>query len=158
MQPRLTGYGVDPSIRKQELNQAARLKALGRVGLFAGLSKRNLIRIDQLGQVKTARKGDVVVAQGDKGTDMMIVIDGSASVTRGRRKLGELSPGQVFGEMALLDEQPRSATVTALEPMRMLAISGPAFRKLLPKVPRLTEAVLSTLSTRLREANAANDL
>lgn len=158
MQPKHTGYPVDPSFRKQALNQSARIEALGRVSLFKGLSKRNLIRIDQLALVRTAYKDEIVMKQGDPGDEMMIVLQGRASVSRGRRKLGEVAQGQCFGEMALLDDQPRSATVVAQEPMRMLAIPGPAFRKLLTKVPPLTEALLSSLSTRLREANAALDL
>lgn len=158
MQPRLASYPVDATSRKQAVNQTARLDALQRVEMFRGLSKRNLIRIDQLSVVRTAYEGEVVVTEGDTGTEMMIVLDGRASVRRGSRKLGELSRGEVFGEMALLDDQTRSATVTAIEPMRMLAISGPAFRKLLTKVPILTEAVLSSLSSRLRAANAAADL
>jgi CRP-like cAMP-binding protein len=85
----------------------------------------------------------------------MVVLEGSAAVTRGSHKLGVLSVGQVFGEMALLDDQPRSATVKALEPMRMLVIPGPAFRRLLTTVPGLSDALLATLSMRLREANAA---
>ena len=84
--------------------------------------------------------------------------DGFEQVRKGTRKLTELAAGQVFGEMALLDNQTRSATVTALEPMRMLVIPGPAFRKLLAKVPGLTDALLATLSARLREADAAADL
>ena len=114
--------------------------------------------IDRVSEVRSAFTGDVVVAQGDVGTEMMIVLEGKASVTRGNRKLNELSAGQIFGEMALLDNQTRSATVTALEPMRMLVIPGPAFRKLLTKVPGLTDALLATLSARLREADAAADL
>lgn len=157
MQPKLTSYPVDGKAGKQAVNQPARLNALRRVEMFQGLSKRNLVRIDQLSSIKKAHKGEIVVVEGDTGSDMMIVLDGRASVTRGRRKLGELGNGEVFGEMALLDDQTRSATVTALEPMRMFAISGPAFRKLLPKVPALTDAVLSTLSSRLRAANAAAD-
>ena len=89
----------------------------------------------------------------------MVVLDGRASVTRGTRKLNELSVGQVLGEMSLLDNQPRSATVTAVEPMRMLVIHGPEFRKLMNKVPGLTDALLATLcARRLREALAATDL
>lgn len=157
MQPRLTGYAIDSGGRTQALNQQRRIAALGQVELFKGMSKRSLIRIDQIATMRTARKGDVVMTAGDPGNEMIVVLEGRASVTRGRRKLGECSPGQCVGEMALLDNQPRSATVVAIEPMRMLVIPGSAFRKVLSKVPSLTEALLSTLSARLREANAAGD-
>jgi CRP-like cAMP-binding protein len=156
--PKMMGYPVDTRFSKQPVTQTVRLEALGKVGLFKGVSKRSLIRIDQMSEVRSAFTGDVVVAQGEPGSDAMVILDGSAAVTRGNRKLGVLSVGQVFGEMALLDNQPRDATVTALEPMRMLVIHGPAFRKLMAKVPGLTDALLATLSMRLREANAAAEL
>jgi CRP/FNR family transcriptional regulator, cyclic AMP receptor protein len=151
-------YPVDTRFQKPNVSQTARLEALRHVGLFQGVSKRSLVLIDRLSVVRTVLPGEVLVAEGDTGSDMMVVLDGKASVTRGTRKLTELSVGQAIGEMALLDNQPRSATVTALEPMRILAINGPAFRKLLSKVPGLTEALLATLCSRLREANAADQL
>ncbi len=98
------------------------------------------------------------MAQGERGSDAMVVLDGSAAVTRGHRKLKVLTVGDVFGEMTLLDDQPRSATVKALEPMRVIVIHGPAFRKLMHQIPGLTDALLATLSARLREANAAADV
>ena len=88
---------------------------------------------------------------------MRIVLEGLASVSRGKRKLGECAAGQCFGEMSLLDKGPRSATVLALASMTLLVIPGADFRRMLVKVPSLTEALLSALSSRLREANAAAD-
>ena len=158
MAPQMTGYPVDTRFSRPPITQPTRLDALRKVGFFSGLSKRSLVMIDRVSEVRSAFTGDVVVAQGDVGTEMMVVLEGKAGVTRGNRKLTELSTGQVFGEMALLDNQTRSATVTALEPMRMLVIPGPAFRKLLTKVPGLADALLATLSARLREADAAADL
>jgi CRP/FNR family transcriptional regulator, cyclic AMP receptor protein len=158
MPPQLTGYPVDNRFSSSPITQPTRLDALRKVSMFKGVSKRNLVLIDRLSEVRSASTGEVVFAQGDVGTEMMVVLDGKASVTRGQRELTQLSGGQLFGEMALLDSQTRSATVTAVEPMRMLVIPGPAFRKLLTKVPALNDAVLATLSTRLREADAVPDL
>ena len=156
--PQMTGYPVDTRVTRRAVPQTVRLDALRQVGLFKGVSKRSLLRIDQLSEVRSALRGDVLVTQGDPGNELMVVLEGRASVTRGTRKLNELSVGQVFGEMSLLDNQPRGATVTALEPMRMLVIHGPEFRKLMNKVPGLTDALLATLCERLREAHAAADL
>jgi sigma-B regulation protein RsbU (phosphoserine phosphatase) len=153
-----TGYPIDTRFQKQTVTQTARLEALRHVGLFKGVSKRSLVLIDRLSVVRTVLPGEVLVKQGDAGSDMMVVLDGKASVTRGKRTLTELSVGQVFGEMSLLDNQPRSATVTALEPTRVLVINGQAFRKLLAKVPGLAETLLATLCARLRETNADADL
>lgn len=154
----MMGYPVDSRFSSKPIPQTVRLDALRQVGLFKGMSRRSLVRIDQMSQVRSALRGDIVVAQGEQGSDAMVVLEGSAAVTRGNRKLGELTVGDVFGEMALLDDHPRSATVKAIEPMRMLVIHGPAFRKLMHQIPGLTDALLATLSMRLREANAAADL
>jgi CRP-like cAMP-binding protein len=154
----LTGYPVDTRFRKDTITQTDRLEALRKVELFRDLSKRNLTLIDRLSSVRTVPTGEVVVAQGDPGVEMMVILDGSAAVTRGKRKLRVLGVGNVCGEMSLLDSQPRSATVTALEPTRMLVIDGPAFRKLLVKVPSLSASLLATLSMRLRAADAAGDI
>jgi len=158
MPTQMTGYPVDTRFQKKAVTQTARLEALRHVGLFQGVSKRSLMLIDRLSVVRTVLPGEVLVTEGDTGSDMMVVLDGKATVTRGTRKLSELAVGQAIGEMALLDNQPRSATVTALEPMRILMINGPAFRKLLAKVPGLTDALLATLCSRLRDANAADEL
>jgi CRP-like cAMP-binding protein len=153
----MTGYPVDTRFSKP-ISQPARLEALRHIGLFEGVSKRALVQIDQVSEVRTALEGDIVIAQGERGCEAMVVLQGSAAVSRGKRRLGVVTVGEVFGEMALLDDQPRSATVTALEPMRMLVIDGRAFRKLMVKVPGLSDALLATLCARLREANAAAEL
>ena len=158
MAQQLTGYPIDNRFRKETVTQAERLEALRHVGLFQGVSKRSLVHIDRLSTVRTVSAGEVVVAEGDPGHEMMVVLDGSAAVTRGKRKLRELGVGAVFGEMSLLDHEPRSATVTALEPTRLVVIDGRAFRKLLSKVPGLSESLLTTLCRRLRAADNAADL
>jgi CRP-like cAMP-binding protein len=155
---KMSGYPIDTRFASKPVPQTIRIDALRKVGLFKGLSKRSLVRIDQVSVVRTVLKDDILVAQGERGSDAMIVLEGSAAVTRGNRKLKVLTVGDVFGEMALLDDQPRSATVKALEPMRVIVIHGPAFRKLMHQIPGLTDALLATLSARLREANAAADV
>jgi CRP-like cAMP-binding protein len=155
---KMSGYPIDTRFASKPVPQTIRIDALRKVGLFKGLSKRSLVRIDQVSVVRTVLKDDILVAQGERGSDAMIVLEGSAAVTRGNRKLKVLTVGDVFGEMALLDDQPRSATVKALEPMRVIVIHGPAFRKLMHQIPGLTDALLATLSARLREANLAADV
>ena len=156
--PQLTGYPFNTTPRRPTVKQTVRLDALRKVGLFKGLSKRSLVRIDQVSDVRSARAGDILVAQGETGSEMMVVLSGTAVVRRGNRKVGEIGVGESFGEMALLDRQTRSATVTATGPMELLVIDGRAFRKLLTKVPGLTDSLLATLSVRLREAHAAAEI
>lgn len=154
MAPGVSSYPVDSRVKTPAVKQTVRLEALRHVGLFTGLSKRSLVKIDQASEVRSFMAGQIIVAQGEAGTDAMVILNGSVRVARGKRTLSELGVGQVFGEMALLDRQPRSATVTALEPTQVLVIHGPAFRKLLGKVPGLADSLLSTLSKRLRDAQA----
>jgi CRP-like cAMP-binding protein len=156
--PQLSGYPFNTTSRRPAVKQTVRLDALRQVGLFKGLSKRSLMRIDQVADVRTAEEGDTLVEQGQVGSEMMVVLSGSAIVKRGNRKVSELGVGESFGEMALLDKQTRSATVTAAAPMQLLVIDGATFRKLLTKVPGLTDSLLATLSIRLREAHKAADI
>jgi CRP-like cAMP-binding protein len=156
--PKLSGYPFDTSSRRPTVKQTVRLDALRKVGLFKGLSRRSLVRIDQVSDVRTAHDGETLVEQGETGTEMMVVLSGTAVVRRGNRKVSELGIGESFGEMALLDRQTRSATVTAAGPVEFLVIDGRAFRKLLTKVPGLTDSLLATLSVRLREAHAAAEI
>jgi CRP-like cAMP-binding protein len=159
MLPKVTGYPLDPAVRsRRRPSQASRIEALRRVPLFAGLSTRNLARIDGISRVAFASTGRVIIEEGAPGDELMVVLDGRASVRRGDRTIAECGPGQWFGEMALLDDQPRSATVVADEPMRLLTISRKDFRKLLTKAPRLAETLLASLSTRIRELQAAAEL
>ncbi len=157
MSPSLSSYPLDSKVRRPAVKQTVRLEALRHVGLFKGVSKRSLVKIDQMSEVRAVGQGEVIVAEGESGSDTMVVLVGTASVARGNRKVAELTVGQVFGEMALLDRQPRSATVTADEPMHLLVIHGAEFRKLLTKVPGLADSLLATLSRRLREADAIHD-
>jgi CRP-like cAMP-binding protein len=156
--PQLSGYPFNTTSRRPAVKQTVRLDALRQVGLFKGLSKRSLVRIDQVADLRTVEEGETLVEQGQVGNEMMVVVSGTAVVKRGNRKVSELGVGDSFGEMALLDRQTRSATVTATGPMQVLVIDGKTFRKLLTKVPGLTDSLLATLSVRLREAHTAADV
>jgi CRP/FNR family transcriptional regulator, cyclic AMP receptor protein len=159
MQPRLTGYPIDQRFSgRPKPTQDARIQALARVALFRDLSRRNLARINRVSKVVYAHAGDVLMEQGGKGTEMIVVLEGRASVQRGTRTIAECGAGDCLGEMSLLDNEPRSATVTALEPMRLLTISSGDFKKLLPSAPRLAEALLATMSRRLRDAHEIAEL
>lgn len=156
MLPPLRGYPFDPGARSPRApNQSDRIRMLRGVSLFSDLSNRNLTRIDKISRLGHASAGQVLVTEGDPDHDlMMVVLDGQASVRKGDVEIAVCGPGQCFGEMSLLDDQPRSATVVAVEPTKVLAISRADFRKLLPKAPRLAETLLATMSMRLRAAQA----
>jgi CRP/FNR family transcriptional regulator, cyclic AMP receptor protein len=128
---------------------------LADVPLFQGLSRRELARIGATCLARDYAAGAVLVREGEGGVGLYIIVSGSARVTQhgddgNERMIALLGPGSVFGEMALLDQLPRSATVTALVPVHVLVLTFFDFRDTLLKMPNITIKLLSVLSQRLR--------
>ena len=130
------------------------LGTLAEVPLFEGLSKRHLRRIAKLARIRRFADGAAMVRVGDAGRTFYVLLDGNAKVTRPGRRPVRLGPGAFFGEMALLDDSPRSADVVADGEVLALTIDRPGFTKLLRSEPPLSQALLRTLAARLRAAEA----
>src|SRR5680860_893715 len=79
MAPSLSTYPLDSKVRRAAVKQTVRLEALRHVGLFKGMSKRSLTRINQMSEVRMVAKGEIIVAEGDPGSDAMVVLEGTAS-------------------------------------------------------------------------------
>jgi CRP-like cAMP-binding protein len=126
-------------------------RALHRVPLFAGLSDSDVAAITRPARPESASAGDVLCRQGDPGHDFFVIVDGEASVDQGGRVIARLGPGDYFGELALLDRGPRSATVTAITDMRLLRLAELDFSAVLDEVPALAHKLLAALAHRLRE-------
>ena len=88
------------------------------------------------------------------GREFFFIVDGKASVRHNGRKIASLGPGQYFGEMALLDRQPRSATVVSDSEMDLLVLEQRRFNAMLDSMPALSRKLLATMAGRLREADA----
>ena len=105
----------------------------------------------------SCQRGDVVFFEGERGDAAYIILSGRVAVIKGDWRnpviLGSRGPGEIIGEMALLENKPRSASVVALEPLRLLCVSSTDFHRLLDSVPSLVAHVMSTLSARLRQAD-----
>jgi CRP/FNR family cyclic AMP-dependent transcriptional regulator len=127
---------------------------LGEVPLFRGLAKRHLRRIARLGRVRRFAPGAAIVRAGDRGMSFYVLLDGEARVVPRSGPRSRLKAGDCFGEMALLDESPRSADVVAESDVLSLTINRSAFTKLLRGEPELARALLRTLAARLRTAEA----
>jgi CRP/FNR family transcriptional regulator, cyclic AMP receptor protein len=125
---------------------------LEHVPLFAGLPLRQLSRVAAVARLKRFAAGTAVVRMGDPGNAFFVILDGSALVVRPTGRPLKLGPGDFFGEMALLDDAPRSADVIAAEEMLAMTIGRSAFTKLLRGEPKLTHAILRTVAGRLRAA------
>jgi CRP/FNR family cyclic AMP-dependent transcriptional regulator len=128
---------------------------LSRVPLFAEMSRRELAAIRRLSTpLKTQRAGKVLIQQGEPGAEFFIIVEGEALVTIDGKKVAKLGPGDFFGEMALLNRGPRTATVTCATDLQVEVISRRDFSLLLEDSPTLTRKILSSMASRVREADS----
>jgi CRP-like cAMP-binding protein len=126
---------------------------LAQVPLFEHVSARHLRKIAAVGAVVRFEAGAEIVRPGQAGDAFYVVLDGKGSVRlRGRKPPVTIRSGSYFGEMALLDGEPRSATVAAVTEMTCLRIGRTAFAKILRSEPSVSGALLRTLAARLRDA------
>jgi CRP/FNR family cyclic AMP-dependent transcriptional regulator len=122
---------------------------MGRVPLFARCSKKELAKIAGLADEIDIPTGKVLTREGDRGREFFVVLEGSADVTHETQSLPPLGAGDFFGEIALVTDKARTATVTATSPMRTLVITDRAFRELLRNSPEIQGKVLSAVADRL---------
>lgn len=123
---------------------------LRRVGLFAGLTKKELERVASAGAQVDVAAGTILMQQGHSGTDAFVVLDGRFQVRRNGRKVAVLATGDVAGELALLDDKPRSATVVCIEDGSVLVFSHGDFRAVLDDIPTLAHKLLASMAGRIR--------
>jgi len=128
---------------------------LSHVELFEGFSQAELHRIAELVEEVQAEEGAVLTEQGKPGQECYIVVEGEASFEVGGERKGTIGPGEPIGEMALIDNRPRSGTVRALTPMKLLALDAKQFRTLLDEMPKANRAIMAKLSERLRNLDLA---
>jgi CRP/FNR family cyclic AMP-dependent transcriptional regulator len=128
---------------------------IAKVPLFADCSKRDLQTIARVVRRIDHPSGTVVAREGDPGVGLFVILAGTADVTIGGKKKATLGPGDFFGEIALLDGGPRTATVTATADMEMLGLTEWVFRGLMQKQPGIALKTLQAMASRLRNATKA---
>jgi CRP/FNR family transcriptional regulator, cyclic AMP receptor protein len=129
---------------------------LAEIPLFAHVSGRHVRKIASLGTVVRYESGAWVVRRGQDGDAFYVVLDGRATVTRSRGLPDvRIGAGGYFGEMALLDGRPRSATVVAATELTCLRLGRSAFQKALRAEPQLSTALLRSLAERIRKLEDA---
>lgn len=128
---------------------------LGQVPLFSACTDRELKRIDGLVNPVSVEAGHVFMEEGQAGGAFYVIDRGRARVTLDGNELATLNGGDFFGEMALIDQGPRSATVTADTDMDLFTIDPQDFDRLLDEVPFVARQILKVLSNRLRALEGA---
>jgi CRP/FNR family cyclic AMP-dependent transcriptional regulator len=125
---------------------------LSQVPLFSGCTQRDLQTIARVVKDIDHGSGTVIAREGEPGIGLFVIADGTAEVTIGGAKKATLGPGDFFGEIALLDGGPRTATVTATSDMRLLGLTEWVFRGLMQEHPSIAVRVLQAMAGRLRNA------
>jgi CRP-like cAMP-binding protein len=130
-----------------------KLDHLGKVKLFSSLNKKELGLVAKASDVVQVPAGKDLVREGEIGHEFYLISSGSATVKRGGRKVVSLATGDYFGEMALLDRGPRTATVTTEVPSELIVLGQREFMSVLDQVPPLAHKLLVSMAGRLREAD-----
>jgi CRP/FNR family cyclic AMP-dependent transcriptional regulator len=136
---------VPPMSRVQEA-----VVALSQIELFQGLAPSHLAKIATMSQWHEFADGDTVVKEGDTDGQIYVLLSGTARMWVGGRPFGAFGAGDYFGEMSLLDGQPRSATVVATAPVHAVSIARFNFLPLLTEHPEIAEELLIEMCRRLR--------
>jgi CRP-like cAMP-binding protein len=131
------------------------IERLRRVPMFADLSQRDLGRLWDQVKIVDHDAGHRIVTEGRGGHGFHLILDGVVQVERKNRKL-KLGPGQFFGEMSLIDDGPRTASVTAATPVVTATMTSGGFRSVAKKQPELLWKLLVHQTERLREEQSIN--
>ncbi|MDQ7857769.1 MAG: cyclic nucleotide-binding domain-containing protein [Armatimonadota bacterium] len=134
------------------------VQQLVNVPIFKDLPARSLESIARSMRERTYEKGAVIVRQGDPGVGFFLITDGVVEVSHDGHHVRDLGAGEFFGEMALMEERPRSATVTAKERTRCLQLVRWDFRAVLKENPDLAVRMLEVVVQRLREHPQSHEL
>lgn len=127
-----------------------KLDLLHGIPLFSGLDKRQLLRLGQLTDEVDVADGRTLMRQGERGDELFVVIEGNLRVERDGDVIAHRGAGEFLGEIALVDEGPRSATVIAEGPARLLVVGHRAFHTLMEEFPQIQLVVLRELARRVR--------
>ncbi len=123
--------------------------------LWSGIGKQDFKEIVKLAKQSKFASGDFIVRKGEEGAGFYLVLDGAVEIRSDGNTLSRLGPGQFFGEMSVVDAQPRSADVVAVEPSRVLVLSAWSFKSLVSERPRIAVKMLQEFVRRLRNTDRA---
>jgi CRP-like cAMP-binding protein len=131
------------------LHKNAKVDLLRRVPLFAALGKRDLERLGGIADELDLGATRTLIKEGTRGREFFVLVEGEAKVTKNDRRLATMRAGDFFGEIALITDVPRTTTVTADTPVRLLVMTKRDFQRLLREQPQIQRKVLEALAKRL---------
>jgi CRP-like cAMP-binding protein len=134
------------------MDRSASVNLLKSVPLFSSLGSKHLKTLAGSASQMTYKPGDVIVKEGQKGVGFFLIADGQVTIDKGGKTVASLGPGKFFGEMALLDEEPRTANVRATTPTRCLVVSPWEFWASVGHDPEVLRVLLKETVRRLRTA------
>lgn len=132
-------------------NQDTKVQALKRAPLFEGLSRKELTHLARVSEDLEVPPGQVLCKEGDIGREFFVIVDGETQVTAKGKDLGARGSGDFIGEIALLEDTTRTATVTAKSPLRVFVLTREDFRSLVRENPTVERKVMQALARRVVE-------
>jgi len=126
-----------------------KMELIRRAPLFARCSRAEMKEIVKLADEIDLREGKEMTREGSPGREFFVLLEGTADVKKNSRKVNTLGPGDFFGEIALVSQAPRTATVIATSPVRALVITDRSFRRLLDDSPQVKTKVMEAMAMRL---------
>jgi CRP-like cAMP-binding protein len=131
------------------LGSDKKVELIRKVPLFSHLSRKQLAQVAKVADEIDLREGKEMTREGAPGREFFVILEGSADVRKGGRKINSLKPGDFFGEIALVTSVPRTATVAATSPVRALVVTDRSFRHLLEESPDIKTRVMQAMAARL---------
>lgn len=131
------------------LGSDKKVELIRKVPLFSHLSRKQLAQVAKVADEIDLREGKEMTREGAPGREFFVILEGSADVRKGGRKINSLQPGDFFGEIALVTSVPRTATVSATSPVRALVVTDRSFRHLLEESPDIKTRVMQAMAARL---------
>jgi CRP-like cAMP-binding protein len=128
-----------------------KLELLKRSPVLAGLTRKDLEEVERLADEVDVPAGRVLMREGSIGSEFFVIVDGQVVVDRGGRTVRTMGPGEFFGDIALITERPRAASVTALTDCRLLVLGHREFHSLLDEFPSIRMTILESIALRLRD-------
>jgi CRP/FNR family cyclic AMP-dependent transcriptional regulator len=132
-------------------NQDTKVEALKRAPLFAGLSKKELAQLARVTEDLEIPAGQVLCKEGDTGREFFVILEGETDISSRGRRVAQRGGGDFVGEIALLEDTKRTATVTAKTPLRVFVLTREDFRQLVRENPNVERKVMQALARRVVE-------